>query len=84
MPKPITKEFRELLQATPMVNRKIEVRYDPIFCKTIATITYTTSEDAFSLDVDICFGPIEGISDLWIGGVLIPAEDIVFHDPKAK
>jgi hypothetical protein len=76
--KPISKELERLLKATPKITRKIEAWYDPVFCKTVARITYTENDSTFTQDVDICMGPIVDLTDVWIGGVHIPAGDITF------
>jgi hypothetical protein len=78
MPKPISKQLLDLLQSAPKVKGSIEAYYDPNSCKTRATITYTANDETFTQEIDVCYGPIVDVTDVWIGKVRIPKERITF------
>jgi hypothetical protein len=74
--KPISKELREALDSTPKVSRKIEAYYDLASLITRALVTYTSGNEIFTSEVDLCYGPIIGLSEVWLGPVRIPMEEI--------
>lgn len=81
MPKPVSKELLDFLESAPKITRRVIARYDPASGTTRAVVTYTANGEIFTQAVGIGYGPIVDLSDVWIGDVHIPKEDIVFEKP---